>query len=245
MKEVLENTIWEFICKYCDENKINNIWETPIVKFADAKNPLFNKLKELVYEEHYVPSDYLPNATIVVSYFLPFKTEVGQSNVANIECSYEWADAYIKTNKMAVEINKYLVEILKEQNIHACSPTNAGMISEQIPKSRWSQRHIAFIAGHGTFGLNNMLISEKGCVGRYFSIITALDVEADKIKIVERCIYKKTGKCQLCVKRCPAGALTVNGFNRFRCLEQCMKNDERYKGADVCGKCVVGLPCSR
>lgn len=217
---------------------------TPIVKFADAKNPLFNKLKEIVFEEHYIPSDYLPNATIIVSCFLPFKKEVGLSNVANTECSYEWAIAYIETSKMIVEINKYLVEMLNEQKIEACIPTNAGMISEKNPKSRWSQRHIAYIAGHGTFGLNNMLITEKGCVGRYFSIVTNLDVNADSVVSEERCIYKKTGKCQLCVKRCPADALAVNGFNRFKCLEQCKKNENIYKGAHACGKCVVGLPCS-
>ena len=245
MKKVIETSIWDFICNYCDVHKINNIWENPIVKFADVNNSLFLSLKEIVIEDHYLPSDFMPNTTIVVSYFLPFKDEVGQSNVASTEISYEWATAYIETNKMAVEINKYLVEMLKEQNIDACIPINAGMISNQNPKSRWSQRHVAYIAGHGTFGLNNMLISEKGCVGRYFSIITALEVEADKVVGEERCIYKKTGKCQLCVKRCPADALTVSGFDRFKCLEQCMKNDKLYKGADVCGKCVVGLPCSR
>ncbi len=36
-----------------------------------------------------------------------------------------------------------------------------------------------------------MLISEKGCVGRYYSIVTRLDIEADSIIEEERCTFKK------------------------------------------------------
>lgn len=32
--------------------------------------------------------------------------------------------------------------------------------------SEWSHRHAAYIAGLGIFGINNMLITNKGCVGR-------------------------------------------------------------------------------
>ena len=118
------------------------------------------------------------------------------------------------------------------------------MIGMDNPKSRWSQRHVAYLAGHGTFGINNMLISDVGSVGRYFSLVTAMDIEPDLPVREERCLWKQDGSCGLCVKRCVAGALTETGFDRFRCLEQCLVNMERYPGADVCGKCTVELPCS-
>ena len=38
--------------------------------------------------------------------------------------------------------------------------------------------------------------------------------------------------------------MTDEGFDRFKCLRQCLKNMARYPGADVCGKCIVELPCS-
>ncbi len=37
------------------------------------------------------------------------------------------------------------------------------------------------------------------------------------------------------------------GFDRFRCYDMCLKSGEQFEDlglADVCGKCVVGLPCS-
>jgi hypothetical protein len=38
-----------------------------------------------------------------------------------------------------------------------------------------------------------------------------------------------------------------NGFNRHACYAQCLCNAERYQElglADVCGKCLINLPCS-
>lgn len=245
MRTELSNAIWHFMEEHCRTKGISNVWQQPVVKFAHASHPLFARLKELVTEEHYLPQDYLPGASIVVSYFLPFSRPVAQSNVEHRASSPLWAQSYLNANAMAVGINAFLVDFLRQRGVEACVPTDAGMISLEAPRSRWSQRHVAYIAGHGTFGLNNMLISDKGSVGRYFSIITRLDVPADPVVQEERCLFKKHGACKLCVGRCFTGALTENGFDRFRCLAQCLENDALYPGADVCGKCVVELPCSR
>lgn len=244
MKATLEKAIEDYIHAHCQQKRIDNVWQHPVVKFASAASPLFRKLQELVTENHYLPQDYLPNATTVVSYFLPFTRNVGQSNVPHDVSSPLWVQSYLNANVIAAQINEHLVDMLQQQGIAACIPHDAGMISMEIPRSRWSQRHVAYIAGHGTFGLNNMLISDKGSVGRYFSIITCLDVPADPLVQEERCLFKKNGTCKLCVQRCFAGALAEDGFDRFKCLEQCMKNEAIYPGADVCGKCVVELPCS-
>ena len=142
-------------------------------------------------------------------------------------------------------INEQLVHhIRQELGYNAAVPVDAGMISMEEPRSRWSQRHVAYLAGHGSFGKNNMLISDKGSVGRYFSVVTALNVTPDVPVLQERCLWKQDGSCGLCMSRCHAGALTEAGFDRFRCLEQCLVNMKRYPGADVCGKCTVELPCS-
>ena len=107
------------------------------------------------------------------------------------------------------------------------------MISEENPRSRWSQRHVAYLAGHGTFGLNNMLISDAGSVGRYFSIVTGLELPVGGPVLQERCLWKQDGSCGLCVQRCEAGALTTESFDRFKCLARCLENMQKYPGADV------------
>ena len=42
-------------------------------------------------------------------------------------------------------------------------------------------------------------------------------------------------------------ALHEDRFDRFRCYAMCLANGEMHRGpgtADVCGKCLVGVPCS-
>ena len=241
----MEEKLWQLIQEYCRERKLPVIWRKPVVRFADANGAGFSELQQIVTPEHHVPRDYLPEAKNVLSWFLPFLPEVGRNNLEGTLSSPQWADAYLVTNEMAARVNEQMVTFIQtEMGVAAAVPSDAGMIGTDNPRSRWSQRHVAYLAGHGSFGLNNMLISDAGSVGRYFSVVTALPVEPDCPVTEERCLWKRNGSCGLCVKRCEAGALTETGFDRFRCLAQCLKNMERYPGADVCGKCTVELPCS-
>ena len=245
MRQNMEEKIWQLIERYCQERSLPILWRKPIVRFADATNPGFAQLRQIVDSGHHMPQNYLPDAKNVLSWFLPFLPEVGNNNLPGQLCSAQWADAYLVTNEMAAWINEQLVQFLKEEYaVSAAVPTDAGMIGMDNPRSRWSQRHVAYLAGHGTFGKNNMLISDAGSVGRYFSVVTALNVSPDAPVTEERCLWKRDGSCGLCIKRCPVAALTEAGFDRYKCLDQCLKNMARFPGADVCGKCTVELPCS-
>jgi len=245
LRQRMEDTIWQLILDYCRTRDIPVIWRRPLARFADAENPGFEELRRIVDPKHHVPQDFLPEARNVLSWFLPFLPEIGRNNLPGELSSPQWADAYLLTNEMALWVNDRLVELIQnEMGTSAAVPNDAGMISMDNPRSRWSQRHVAYLAGHGTFGLNNMLISDAGAVGRYFSVVTALDVPTDAPVSEERCLWKRDGSCGLCMKRCAAGALTAEGFDRFKCLEQCLVNMQKYPGADVCGKCTVELPCS-
>jgi len=245
LRQKLEKKIWQLILEYCHEKDLPVIWAEPIVRFADAWHPGFLQLRQIVDPQHYVPEDYLSGAKNVISWFLPFLPEIGKNNRGKGLCSQQWAEAYLVTNEMAVWISEQLAMYIQDEwNTDAAVPFDVGMIGMDNPRSRWSQRHVAYLAGHGTFGKNNMLISDAGSVGRYFSIVTALDVTPDKPIAEERCLWKRDGSCGLCMKRCESGALTEAGFDRFKCLTQCLENMARYPGADVCGKCTVELPCS-
>ena len=245
MRQKIEDKIWQLVEQYCRDTDRTVIWKRPIVRFADAAHPGFLQLRQIVTPEHHVPQDYLPEAKNVLSWFWPFLPELGAENAEGDLSTASWADAYLKTNEMAAWINEQLTEFIQQEiGAAAAIVRDAGMIGMDNPRSRWSQRHVAYLAGHGTFGINNMLISDVGSVGRYFSLVTAMDIEPDQPVREERCLWKQDGSCGLCVKRCVAGALTETGFDRFRCLEQCLVNMERYPGADVCGKCTVELPCS-
>lgn len=243
MKRKIEIEVESFMRGYCEKNGLEFIWRTPSVRYAAAGHPEFPDLKKLVVENHFLPEDFLANPTVVISYFLPFIDAVATSNIDGYWTSDEWARAYNVTNEMAVHLNEHLVKVVKELGFRAAVPHSAGMM-EDVLKSRWSQRHIARLAGHGTFGINNMLITEQGCTGRFFSVVADLPVSAGSVVAGERCLYKRNGTCGVCVRRCVADALTPQGFDRWKCHEMCASNAKAGKEADVCGKCVVNLPCS-
>lgn len=244
MQKVIAEDLRSLIRKYVQKNGLEPIWEPPLVRCAEACDPLFARLKEVVVPSHYLPEDYLPGARTVISWFIPFRKSIADGNRDGFYCSAAWAGAYLNTNAMAAWLNERLAENIRARGGRAAIPHDTGMISREIIRSRWSQKHVAWIAGHGSFGLNNMLISDVGCVGRYYSLVTDLETRPDPRVREERCLYRKSGACGRCVRRCPTGALGAEAFDRRVCLEMCESNEARYPGADICGKCVVGLPCS-
>lgn len=243
MKKQIIQIIEEYVRAYQKRPDIETSWNVPLVGFADAKNPRFSMLKELVLPDHQTPEDILPDPAIVISYFIPFTEQVGDSNRSlDGGPSRQWSRAYYETNTMMAHLNSQLKERIEAMGYRAAASEVAGKYSQDVLKSRWSQRHVANIAGLGTFGINNMLITERGCCGRFQSVVTSLPVEPDQAAKEERCLYKKNGTCKVCVMRCKSGALTVEGFDRFLCNRTCREQD-RY-GEGTCGKCVVGLPCT-
>ena len=88
--------------------------------------------------------------------------------------------------------------------------------------SNWSERHIAFAAGLGTFSLHEGLITKVGCNVRLTSIITDAPMEITKRKNDEpygNCLYYTKGICQKCVERCPGKAISDKGHDKFKCAE--------------------------
>lgn len=246
MREKLTEALWQFVLEDCQKQDQTIIWEKPLVGISNARDPYFHKLREIIRPDHHLPQDFLPEAETVVSWFIPFLPEIGKSNRGGDMPSGAWADAYIATNAMAARVNEKLCAWIREMpGQDAAVPFDAGMLGKEIPWSLWSQRHVARLAGLGTFGANNMLITDKGCVGRCFSVVTTLQLEADAPAEEERCLFKQNGSCGICIRNCPVGALTESGFDRYLCMTRLNQNQaQRGAAATVCGKCLVGLPCS-
>lgn len=243
IKEVIRKIIEDYVAEYQEKEEIITTWRKPLVGFADAAAREIKDLKEVVLPDHQMPCEILEDPTVIISYFIPFTENIGDSNIEGApgEPSRLWATAYDETNAMMAKLNGHLISQIEQMGYRAAASRIAGEFSKDVLKSRWSQRHIARIAGLGTFGLNNMLITEKGCCGRYNSVVTSLPAEADQPLLKENCLYKYNGSCKVCVSHCTAGALKTEGFDRFRCHDVC---SARIYGNDTCGKCVVNLPCT-
>lgn len=222
-------------------------WRTPATGFAAAGDPLFQQLKRVVSPAHALPRDLLPSARTVIAYFIPFAKSIGESNRAGRLASPEWAHAYIETNRLIHDLGDRLKNLLAEEGYEAVAPPATHNFDEQRLISGWSHRHVAFIAGLGRFGMNHMLITARGCCGRLGSLVTSLVLPAGTRPVAESCLHRHDSSCLLCVGRCVGPALFPDRFDRHRCYAVCRENENLHQAvgkADVCGKCLAGVPCS-
>ena len=236
--ELIQNMTLEF------ENK--ELFRKPIIGFSSADNPLYEQLKRIVGPEHLHPKDILHNANTVVSFFIPLSESVIKSNKQNLSVSREWGISYIEGNKLINQISDKLVEYLMNKNIDAAIIKATHNFDEKTLRSAWSHRSAAYIANMGKFGINRMIITKEGCAGRFGTVIIAAEIPIEKEeRNIEYCLYYKNGSCLKCIKSCPQNALSIDGFDRFKCYEQVLKNAEELSEigfCDVCGKCVVSCP---
>jgi epoxyqueuosine reductase QueG len=106
---------------------------------------------------------------------------------------------------------------------------------------------VAVIAGLGSFGLHQMVITDSGCAGRFGSLVVDAGLPAGRPPIRQRCLYFHDGSCLECVLRCPVQALDPGApLDKQRCNQRLLANGAAFRHiglADVCGKCAIG-PCS-
>lgn len=246
-KEDVTKEIQRFVEIYKNNVHVKTEWGVPLVGYASADDPFFEELKKIVIESHAVPKDLLPGAKTVISFFLPFPQSVSRSNTGEGYSSPEWAISYIETNELIGSLSDHLSTFMEATGERAVGiPATHNWLKEKLI-SNWSHRHVAFIAGLGRFGINNMLITDKGCSGRIGSLVTTAEFPADNRPDVEACLYKHDGSCRKCIRKCVIDALDENSFDRTRCYAKLLENVEEHKNlgyADVCGKCLTAVPCT-
>ena len=247
MNDFITQEIIRFVDAYRKSENVETRWLEPLVGFADAGDPLFSQLHSAVSPTHATPNDLLKGARSVIAYFLPFDKSISQKNRGDYYAVKEWALAYIETNRLIIDLNNHLSGLLakKGKRCTVLPPTHNFEKEKLI--SDWSHRHVAFVAGLGTFGLHNLLITDKGCCGRLGSIITDAVLTPSVRPKTEHCLYKHNKTCTECVKRCAAHALKVDSFDRHACYTLLLENAklyEQYGLADACGKCICEVPCS-
>ncbi|MGI6128491.1 MAG: epoxyqueuosine reductase [bacterium] len=244
---MIESFITDYVRSYPAKKGTVTTWLAPLVAYGDALDPLFGELKKIISSSHALPTDFLPDARTVVAYFVPFTRPVAEGNISGRESSRAWAVAYIETNTLIADLNAALVRELEKHGYKGAVIPPTHNFDKVKLISEWSHRHVAYIANLGKFGLNNMLITARGCCGRVGTIVTNVAAQPTPRVDREYCLYKLDGSCGICARRCVNDALSTETFYRQRCYAMCRENAVRYRDlglADVCGKCLVGLPCS-
>lgn len=259
MKDLIRNTVK----KYVLENKENwnletndRIYDEPIINFASADDPLFKEYKSIVDKNHFTPQEIYEkefgensyHGGTVISVVLPINEKIRKSN----RIQKEWASKELITSYSFdfENIALYLTDTLTEMGYKTVSPSNTKWFKKIIklkgPISNWSERHAAYVAGLGTFSLNEGFITEKGMAIRLVSVITELKLEPDVRKATNHmgnCLYYNNGTCGACIKRCPVNALSKEGHNKWKCYHRVYVVTEKKFGAPQCSLCQTNVPC--
>ena len=242
----------------------------PLVACAAGNDPLWTQYKQHVGQFHWTPLEaftlsypqekVLAEELRVVVWILP-QTEATLADHRK-ETSWpaeRWARSRIFGEAHVNQgLRRHLTEALRERGIQALSPMLlpewSTMPSEAfVFSSTWSERHAAFAAGLGTFGLCDGLITPVGKAMRAGSLIVRMDLPVTPRPYThhqEYCLYYSRGTCGVCMARCPAGAITAKGHNKTLCsdyVDATVPYVLEQFGFDGygCGFCQVNVPCER
>ena len=229
-------------------------YKRPVFSIGSADDPGFNELRipNVVGPHHKLPSEWLPGAKTVICFFLPFEERIVESNKKDPEIpSLEWVMTRVDGQQHILALGGYIRDKLIEEGYQAVTPQlddafvmhPGPQFEDGIPgySSNWSERHVGYVTGLGTFGLSTNFISKAGCAGRLISIVTNWDITPDEKDYKDRLGY--CNQCRACIKKCYGNAYTEEGKDHALCGKQIGKVCADLRPRYGCGKCQSGIPC--
>ncbi|AFM26190.1 epoxyqueuosine reductase [Desulfomonile tiedjei] len=270
--------IWltEIIEEYLKDSPDNSLkmepdekaWDAVLVGFSSGADPLYEAYKDLVSESHWTPLEAFsigfpdvvvnPANLTVISWILPQREATRSDNrKETFYPSRRWVQARFPGEEFNNSLRRHLVNALSSRGIKSVAPIllpewSRVKSARFVFSSKWSERHAAYAAGLGTFGLCDGLITSKGKAHRVGSVIADLSVPVTERPYDNHhayCLFFYDGSCTACRKRCPVGAITETGHDKQKCREHvhetCGEYVRKSFGSDGhgCGLCQTGVPC--
>ncbi len=272
MKEKIIANIQNFV-KTSKDNQFDFIdgcgYEEPVIGFASIYDSLFLDYKTIIGPEHLTPAEAFEKVYgtesiaegTVISIAFPVNKKIVTLNRQMKEWpSKEWTLLRTLGDELFIpKVAAYLSDFLKECGYCAVSPRFYPWCKvfnkNNSLYSNWSERHVAYAAGLGTFSLNDAMITERGICVKFVSIVTDLKLLPDERKFknhTENCLYLRNGTCGACIERCPAGAITKNGHDHIKCYSYVYGEESKNiaealgvnrKAGSGCALCQSKVPC--
>lgn len=239
----------------------------PLVGFASADDPVFERFKEVVGEWHLTPREafeavYGPGSWhggTVVSWVMPWSQELRDSNRHQVERpSRQVTEAYhLSYFTWQKELRAALLGYLADDGYRGVAPVDGPgfrMVDTPTGKSStWSERHIGYAARLGSFGLSRGFISELGSAVYLSSVVIDIALEPDPQELSdpnEGCLFFYDGSCGACVRRCPGQAISKEGQDKTICASYAYGRESialsatyGLRGPAGCALCQVKVPC--
>lgn len=246
--------------------KDDSIFNEPLVQFADGDDPIFIDYKTIIDPNHLTPRqalaraysktpDDIPARLSVISWILPITDKTRHSNrKETVIPTRLWSYTRWYGEELNNALRRHMVETLTSIGYLTTAPVLQPYFSidnnMRGSYSNWSERHIAYVAGLGTFSLSGSLITECGIAHRCGSVVTDLVLPPSPrmTNPHSNCLFYHDDSCRACMARCPAKAITEKGHDKVKC-ETYMRNNivylSREYGVDMtsCGLCQTKVPC--
>jgi len=259
-----------------------HIFDAPVIGIADGDDPVFEEFLQAVSPNHFLPrqlmEEHFPAADLsvlrVVSWAFPFSAGVRQSNREGQFPSKLYSMARNNGAALMEQVAQRMLALLDSQGAVALVPASleaytASRCSTYTFTSTWSERHVAYAAGLGRFGLSGALLTPVGSHVRFSSLVVNLP-----LSITSRpdgdyrapCLESGGETCNACITRCPVGAISSEGMDKSKCYqmrqrvrETCLvpyekefhllpatvsTSGRRRSGFSLgCALCQCGVPC--
>ncbi|MFW9895783.1 MAG: hypothetical protein ACFFD7_08260 [Candidatus Thorarchaeota archaeon] len=209
------------------------IFSKPLIGIARGDDPIFEKFKLVAAPRHMTPSEMwvasgcsdtinLSAQLRIISIVCPFSDQIRKESMkAELLPAEIYSIGRNYANAFKIDVLKKLIGLFQSRGFQA----TAGMLSEAFDiyeglLSTWSERHIAFAAGLGTFSLHEGLITEVGCNIRLCSVITNAPLEVTPRQSDDpyaNCLFYNNENCRECEKKCPGDAIDKNGHDKLKC----------------------------
>jgi len=257
----------------CPDNSLKGIddspmFERPLVGFVAGDDSIFVRLKTVIGEFHLTPHEAMtkvasekgvevpPEREVgVISYVLPISGATRKENAGMTDMpSRRWAHTRCYGEQFNRSVQTHIVKMLEDEGYLAVAPQLDDdmfriFVDDRIGHaSTWSQRHVAFAAGLGTFGLCGGLITQAGKAHRIGSVVVNRHLSSPRrtSDIHADCLFFQGKRCGECAKRCPAGAITERGHDKDMCRKYSNSKKPIMKelyGIDIygCGLCQTGV----
>jgi epoxyqueuosine reductase len=268
----IETVIHDFI-NYSPENTLQNrsnekAWNDPLVGFSRGDDPLYEAYKHHVGPFHWTPWEIFiqtfpeikasPQDLTVISWILP-QTEATRADnrKQKIYPAERWARSRLFGEEANEKLRGHVVTVLQMKGYKAVAPVLSPQWERKISDlygfaSTWSERHVAYASGLGTFGLCDGLITDRGKAIRAGSVVAHIHIPPTPRPYHDHhayCLFYAQGACKKCVSRCPVGALSEAGHDKVKCCNHTHKGSHDYIKShygfeiDACGLCQTKVPC--
>ncbi len=227
----------------CHKLGIPMVGFAPVDRWENPPEELPQHFSDWIPAEFWPQSIY-PEARTVIVIGLPVPLPIVETAP-----SIYYHELYETVNILLDEKAYELANFLTEKGYPSISLPRDGYGDIEVllekPLSFFSHKHAAYLAGLGSFGLNNVLLTPQfGPRVRFTSIFTTAELEGDPISGDDLCT-----RCLSCADQCPVKTIASEYpsgsdfpplINKIKCARRSQKLRKQY--LSPCGICIKVCP---